>query len=56
MKNSFQQIEFFQYSLLTFTIFFDFEEIIIFKILTFKEYIISVKLAKILGHGSNFFC
>jgi hypothetical protein len=55
MKNSFQQIEFFKYSLLSFTIFFDLEEIIFENFNISKNNIISVELAKVLRYGSNSF-
>jgi hypothetical protein len=55
MKKSFQQMEIFKYSLLSFTIFFDLGEIIFENFNISKNNIISVELAKVLGYGSKFF-
>jgi hypothetical protein len=44
-------MEYFKYSLLSFTIFFDLEEIIFEIFNNSKKYIISVKLAKVLGYS-----
>jgi hypothetical protein len=43
-------MEFFKYSLLSFTIFFDLEEIVFENFNIFENNIISVKLAKVLGY------
>jgi hypothetical protein len=56
MKKSFQKMDFFKYLLLSFTIFFDLEEIIFEIFNIFKNNIISVEVAKVLGHVSNSFC